>query len=139
MVSLPARRPVDHEVAAELWGRVAYLARLVADNYQAGHTPGPDLHALFMALRAATSRMPVPPPPPEPEPVRTERPDARLTSRERQVLEGISEGKTNAEIGRELHITEDTVKTHIRRLFRKLHTHDRAHATAVAMRSGILT
>lgn len=140
MVALSVRPPVDHEVAAELWRRVAHLARLVADNYQAGNAPGPDLHALHVAMRAAASRTPVPPSPSEPEPAPAEEPsEVRLTRRERQVLQRISEGKTNAEIGRELYITEDTVKTHLRRVFRKLHTHDRAHAIAVAIRSGLLT
>lgn len=127
------RQPVDHEVAAELWRRVAHLARMVADNYEAGNTPGPDLHALHVAMRAAASRTPAPTPPPAPPTT-----DVRLTERERQVLQGMSEGKTNAEIGRALYISEDTVKTHISRLFRKLRTQDRAHATAVALRTGLL-
>lgn len=43
-----------------------------------------------------------------------------LTAREIQVLEGMSHGRSNAEIGRELFLSEDTVKTHARRLFKKL-------------------
>ncbi len=52
--------------------------------------------------------------------------DPPLTERERQVLDGMSRGKTNNEIGRELFLSEDTVKTHARRLFRKLGVNDRA-------------
>lgn len=62
-----------------------------------------------------------------------------LTERELQVLRGMSEGKSNAEIGRELFVSEDTVKTHARRLFRKLGARDRAHAVASAFRSGLVT
>jgi len=62
-----------------------------------------------------------------------------LTERELQVLRGMSEGKSNAEIGRELFVSEDTVKTHARRLFRKLGARDRAHAVAAAFRSGLVT
>jgi len=42
-----------------------------------------------------------------------------LTAREIQVLEGMSHGRSNAEIGRELFLSEDTVKTHARRLFNR--------------------
>lgn len=63
---------------------------------------------------------------------------APLTERELQVLRGMAEGKSNAEIGRELFVSEDTVKTHARRLFRKLRARDRAHAVAVGFRAGVL-
>src|SRR5690606_26794827 len=69
-----------------------------------------------------------------------ETPVARLalTDRELQVLRRMAEGKSNAEIGRELYVSEDTVKTHARRLFRKLGVRDRAHAVAVGFRAGAL-
>jgi DNA-binding NarL/FixJ family response regulator len=63
---------------------------------------------------------------------------AALTERELQVLRGMASGKSNAEIGRDLYVSEDTVKTHARRLFRKLKARDRAHAVAVGFRSGAL-
>jgi DNA-binding NarL/FixJ family response regulator len=52
----------------------------------------------------------------------------QLTERERQVLDGMAAGKSNGEIGRQLYLSEDTVKTHARRLFRKLGAADRAQA-----------
>jgi DNA-binding NarL/FixJ family response regulator len=61
-----------------------------------------------------------------------------LTERELQVLRGMAEGRSNAEIGRELYVSEDTVKTHARRLFRKLSARDRAHAVAAAFRAGLV-
>ncbi len=61
-----------------------------------------------------------------------------LTEREVQVLGGMSRGKSNAEIGRELFLSEDTVKTHARRLFRKLEAADRAQAVAVGFRWGLV-
>jgi DNA-binding NarL/FixJ family response regulator len=72
-----------------------------------------------------------------PEPAAPRRPS--LTERELQVLRGMSEGKSNAEIGRELYVSEDTVKTHARRLFRKLGARDRAHAVASAFRAGLVS
>jgi len=61
-----------------------------------------------------------------------------LTEREVQVLTGMGRGLSNAEIGRELFLSEDTVKTHARRLFRKLSAADRAQAVAVGFRWGLV-
>ncbi len=61
-----------------------------------------------------------------------------LTERELQVLTGMSRGRSNAEIGKELFLSEDTVKTHARRLFRKLEAADRAQAVAVGFRWGLV-
>ncbi|RZU78137.1 DNA-binding NarL/FixJ family response regulator [Micromonospora kangleipakensis] len=69
---------------------------------------------------------------------RTGRTPVGLTERELQVLLGMAEGKSNAEIGRELFVSEDTVKTHARRLFRKLGARDRAHAVAAGFRAGLV-
>ncbi len=66
-------------------------------------------------------------------------PKVVLTERELQVLRGMSEGKSNAEIGRDLFVSEDTVKTHARRLFKKLGARDRAHAVASAFRAGLVS
>ena len=71
------------------------------------------------------------------------RPDAAggmpvLTERELQVLRGMSRGCSNAEIGKELYLSEDTVKTHARRLFRKLGAADRAQAVAMGFRWGLV-
>ncbi|MER7458148.1 helix-turn-helix transcriptional regulator [Micromonospora sp. NPDC126480] len=71
-------------------------------------------------------------------PGRDGRPPVGLTERELQVLLGMAEGKSNAEIGRELFVSEDTVKTHARRLFRKLGARDRAHAVAAGFRAGLV-
>ena len=57
-----------------------------------------------------------------------------LTEREMQVLRGMSQGKSNGQIGRELYLSEDTIKTHARRLFRNLGVNDRAQAVASGFR-----
>ncbi|THV27117.1 helix-turn-helix transcriptional regulator [Glycomyces paridis] len=62
-----------------------------------------------------------------------------LTARELEVLRAMSDGLGNAEIGRLLFLSEDTVKTHARRLYRKLGARDRAHAVATAFRTGLIT
>jgi DNA-binding NarL/FixJ family response regulator len=63
---------------------------------------------------------------------------ARLTERELQILRGMSQGNSNGEIGRKLYLSEDTVKTHARRLFQKLGAHDRAHAVALGLRNDLV-
>ncbi len=73
-----------------------------------------------------------------PAAARPDRSAIGLTERELQVLLGMAEGKSNAEIGRELFVSEDTVKTHARRLFRKLGARDRAHAVAAGFRAGLV-
>ncbi|MET8350992.1 MULTISPECIES: helix-turn-helix transcriptional regulator [unclassified Micromonospora] len=76
--------------------------------------------------------------PPSPAPSARPARAVGLTERELQVLLGMAEGKSNAEIGRELFVSEDTVKTHARRLFRKLGARDRAHAVAAGFRAGLV-
>lgn len=66
-------------------------------------------------------------------------PAVQLTERELQVLVGMSQGKSNASIGRDLYLSEDTVKTHARRLFKKLGVRDRAQSVAIGFRTGLLT
>jgi DNA-binding NarL/FixJ family response regulator len=61
-----------------------------------------------------------------------------LTDREIQVVIGMAMGKSNAEIGRRLFLSEDTIKTHARKMFRKLGARDRAHAVSLAYQRGIL-
>ncbi|EYR62317.1 LuxR family transcriptional regulator [Actinotalea ferrariae CF5-4] len=62
----------------------------------------------------------------------------RLTPRELEVLRGVARGRTNAQIGADLYITEATVKTHLLRVFGKLGVDDRTHAVTVALERGIL-
>ena len=58
--------------------------------------------------------------------------------REMQVLTGMGQGKSNAQIDREFYHSEDTMKTHTRRLFRKLGAKDRAEAVATGFRRGMM-
>jgi DNA-binding NarL/FixJ family response regulator len=64
---------------------------------------------------------------------------AALSSREVEVLGLVARGNTNADIGRELHISEATVKTHLLRAFNKLGVSDRTAAVTTAMSLGLLT
>jgi DNA-binding CsgD family transcriptional regulator len=61
----------------------------------------------------------------------------RLTPRELDVLELVAEGYSTAEIARELWITADTVRTHIKRMMVRLDARTRAHVVAIAFREGL--
>jgi DNA-binding NarL/FixJ family response regulator len=61
-----------------------------------------------------------------------------LTERELEVLQLIVDGHSNKAIARKLYITVNTVKTHIRNIFRKLSVNDRTQAAIQALRSGLV-
>ena len=60
-----------------------------------------------------------------------------LTAREMDVFRLITRGLSNAEIGRELFISDTTVKTHVGRLLQKLDLRDRAQAIVLAHQAGL--
>lgn len=60
-----------------------------------------------------------------------------LTLQEMRVLELLPRGLTNNEIGERLGIGENTVKTHLRNVMRKLGARDRVEAAAIALREGL--
>jgi DNA-binding NarL/FixJ family response regulator len=63
---------------------------------------------------------------------------ADLTPRELEVLVLIARGSSNADIARELVVSNATVKTHVARVFSKLDVHDRAQAVVLAYESGLV-
>lgn len=63
--------------------------------------------------------------------------DDELTGREREVLQLITQGKTNAQIGEELFIAETTVKYHLKNIFAKLGATDRTQAILIAIKRGL--
>jgi DNA-binding NarL/FixJ family response regulator len=77
----------------------------------------------FVARLARRMRAPAPP---------------TLTERETEVVRCVAKGLSNAEVGRELHIGEATVKTHLLRAFEKLGVTDRTAAVTAAYRAGLI-
>jgi DNA-binding NarL/FixJ family response regulator len=61
-----------------------------------------------------------------------------LTARDLQVLELLSDGKSNKEIAQALGISDETVKSHLKRLFEKLGVSDRTEAVALALRQNLI-
>ena len=74
------------------------------------------------------SRTPRPAPPPEVD---------ELTEREMDVLRLVARGLSNAEIGRELYISDTTVKTHVTHILQKLDLRDRVQAVVLAHETGL--
>ena len=60
------------------------------------------------------------------------------TGREVEVLQLISDGLVNREIGERLYLSEETVKSHVRHILAKLQARSRAHAVAVGFRRGLI-
>ncbi len=63
---------------------------------------------------------------------------AMLSEREREVLILLAQGLSNAEIARQLFVSEGTIKTHVYRLFAKLGSENRVQAAMLAQRAGLL-
>ncbi|MCU5377225.1 response regulator transcription factor [Bacillus cereus] len=68
--------------------------------------------------------------------VKKENPFSMLTKREQEVLCEIAKGRSNKEIAAELHITEQTVKTHVSNVLAKLEVDDRTQAALYAVKHG---
>jgi DNA-binding NarL/FixJ family response regulator len=60
------------------------------------------------------------------------------TPREVEVLQLIAAGLVNREIGVQLYLSEETVKSHVRHLLAKLQARSRAHAVAIGFRRGLI-
>jgi DNA-binding NarL/FixJ family response regulator len=86
--------------------------------------------AVTRRLIAEFARTPAAPQPP--------RELERLTEREREVLELVARGKSNAEIARELVVGATTVKTHVGRVLTKLGLRDRIQAVIYAYEAGMI-
>jgi DNA-binding NarL/FixJ family response regulator len=63
---------------------------------------------------------------------------AKLSSREIEVLTSLSDGNNYQEIADRLFISVDTVRHHIRNIYRKLHVHSQSEAVAKAIRKGLI-
>jgi DNA-binding NarL/FixJ family response regulator len=71
-------------------------------------------------------------------PDRPQIPAPRLTDREMEVLRLVAKGMNNRDIAKELYISENTVKNHIRNILEKLHLHSRMEAVVYAVREKLL-
>ncbi len=64
--------------------------------------------------------------------------DDTLTPRETDVLRLIAAGNANKEIGSQLGLTEETIKSHVKNILGKLDANDRTHAVTIALKRGVI-
>ena len=61
-----------------------------------------------------------------------------LTAREREILQLLADGMSNADVAGRLFISQETVKSHVRHILAKLEADTRTHAVAIALRDAII-
>jgi DNA-binding NarL/FixJ family response regulator len=64
--------------------------------------------------------------------------DDMLTGREREILQLLADGMSNADVAGKLFISQETVKSHVRHILAKLEADTRTHAVAIALRDAII-
>jgi DNA-binding NarL/FixJ family response regulator len=64
--------------------------------------------------------------------------DDMLTGREREILQLLADGMSNADVATQLFISQETVKSHVRHILAKLEADTRTHAVAIALREAII-
>lgn len=64
-----------------------------------------------------------------------ERPKPNLTEREKEVLRLVCDGMTNAEIATKLHVSRETVKSELKRIFRKIGVGNRTQAAVLLVKN----
>ena len=100
------------------------LIRAVKDCAAGGSALGPTVMRRLVASYVDRSAVPLPA-------------VDRLTEREREVLGVMARGLSNAEIGAELYLTENTVRTHVAHILHKLGVRDRVQAVVLVHRAGL--
>jgi len=61
-----------------------------------------------------------------------------LSEREREILQLLADGMSNADVAQRLFIRQETVKSHVRHILAKLEADTRTHAVAIALRDAII-
>jgi PAS domain S-box-containing protein len=125
------RRAVEHGVPTD-FETVFVDASGHLRGVRAQHLP---LHSGDAVVGVLILAFDASPPPSEPT-GRARQP--RLTPRQREILDLLASGLSTSEIAKKLTISTETVRNHLRSLFRELHVHTRPEAIAAARRLGLL-
>lgn len=110
---------LKHTPAAEL---VATLRRIAGGEHVLNPEVASRMLREFRARQASSAPYPLPP----------------LSGREEEVLKLLATGETNRQIARRLYISEETVKSHVASILRKLEVSDRTSAAVLAVRAGLV-
>src|SRR6266540_1427795 len=119
IATLREREPAVHVLVVTTFGSDADITRAI----DAG-APGESVLSPTVATRVL-GRMRAPA-------------EEALSSRELEILAAVARGLSNKDIGRQLYVSEATVKTHLLRIFGKLGVDDRTAAVTVALERGII-
>jgi two-component system response regulator DevR len=111
-------------------GATAYVAKTTHPDDLASAVRQSFDHSVYMAGARA--------PGPVDSPAAFDESKARLTRREREILQLVAEGHSNAQLARMLWVTEQTVKFHLSNIYRKLHVSNRTEASRWAQLNGLL-
>ena len=133
-----AQRPATRVVVLTTYDTDADILRAVEAGAAGYLLKDASRAELAQAIRAAARGETVLAPSVAAKLVSRMRSPVELSRREIEVLRLVARGRTNAEIGRELLISEATVKTHLLRTFAKLDVSDRTAAVTAALERGIL-
>jgi DNA-binding NarL/FixJ family response regulator len=137
-VQVLAQRPQVRVVVLTTYETDAEILRAVEAGAAGYLLKDATRHELAQAVRAAARGETVLAPSVAARLVSRMRSPVDLSRREIEVLRQVARGRTNAEIGQELLISEATVKTHLLRTFAKLGVSDRTAAVTTALERGIL-
>jgi DNA-binding NarL/FixJ family response regulator len=140
IASLREREPGVHVLVVTTFGSDADITRAIdagATGYLLKDAPR---EQLFTAIRAAARGESVLSPTVATRVLGRMRAPAEqaLTPRELEILGALARGLSNRDIGRQLYVSEATVKTHLLRIFGKLGVDDRTAAVTVALERGII-
>jgi DNA-binding NarL/FixJ family response regulator len=129
MIVLSAHTDPSHIDAALRAGAAAYLSKTTHPDDLASAVRQSFNHDYLTDGRTA---------PPAISPLKSGERQANLTRREREILELVAEGHSNAQLAQMLWVTEQTVKFHLSNIYRKLHVSNRTEASRWAQLNGLL-
>lgn len=145
---IKAAVPETHVIALTMHEEEPYVLELLkagADGYIVKRSAAADLVSAIRAvmqgqaiLDPVVTRAVVTGYVTRPTPSADEKEDLPLTPREREILILVAEGYTNAEIAKQLYISEKTVQTHRSNILDKLNIHDRTELVRYAIRHGLI-
>jgi two-component system NarL family response regulator len=115
--------------------RASIVATAREHDIEVLHSTRDSFHSLRRALHHAAQDQPYVSPRLQDAAKRGE----ALAPRLREILGHMSEGASRPEIGRRLGISESTVRSHSKAIFERLGVNERAHAVAIAIRTGLIT
>jgi DNA-binding NarL/FixJ family response regulator len=135
---VPALRPIVLSMHAEAQiidaalaaGAAAYVVKTAHPEDLASAVRQAFSHSVYLAGRSVVA--------PLPAPGMSIDEDPNLTRRELEILRLVAEGHSNAELGRRLWVTEQTVKFHLSNIYRKLDVANRTEASRWAQVHGLL-